>query len=147
MPQKQQFSHNVQYYSITSSDWSTLTGLNQHGSQQRGSYAKSILTWQTSHEVNYTKYVTLWCSVMSQSHRIRGGATDEAFKDQCFLWERGASVSELKWTRNKALEGKGKEKECKKTFNSYIIYYLLHFKFDFYTFTFDNETLEKILHV
>ena len=30
--------------------------------------------------------------VMSQSPRIQGGATDEAFKEQCFLWERGPSV-------------------------------------------------------
>ena len=29
---------------------------------------------------------------MSQSHRIKGGATDEAFKERCFLWEIGASV-------------------------------------------------------
>ena len=29
---------------------------------------------------------------MSQSHRIKGGASDEAFQEQCFLWERGASV-------------------------------------------------------
>ena len=31
-------------------------------------------------------------SVMSQSNRIEGGTADEAFQDQCFLWERGASV-------------------------------------------------------
>ena len=30
--------------------------------------------------------------VMSQSHRVRGETTDEAFQEQCFLWERGASV-------------------------------------------------------
>ena len=29
---------------------------------------------------------------MSQSHRIEGETTDEAFEEQCFLWERGASV-------------------------------------------------------
>ena len=29
---------------------------------------------------------------MSGSHRIRGRTTDEVFPDQCFLWERGASV-------------------------------------------------------
>ena len=28
---------------------------------------------------------------MSQSRSIKGGTTDEAFKEQCFLWERGAS--------------------------------------------------------
>lgn len=30
--------------------------------------------------------------VMSKSHRIKGGTTDEAFQKQCFLWERGATV-------------------------------------------------------
>ena len=29
---------------------------------------------------------------MSQSHRIKGGTIDEAFQEQCSLWERGASV-------------------------------------------------------
>lgn len=29
---------------------------------------------------------------MSQSHRFKGGTTDEAFTEQCFLWDRGASV-------------------------------------------------------
>ena len=29
---------------------------------------------------------------MSQSHRIKGGTTDEVFQEQCFVWERGASV-------------------------------------------------------
>ena len=32
------------------------------------------------------------CSVMSQSHRIKGWATYEAFQEQCFLWERGTFV-------------------------------------------------------
>ena len=38
--------------------------------------------------------IVVWMSlsVMSQSHRIKGGAPDEAFQEQCFLWERGASV-------------------------------------------------------
>ena len=33
--------------------------------------------------------------MVSGSHRIKGETTDEAFKvlqEQCFLWERGASV-------------------------------------------------------
>ena len=30
---------------------------------------------------------------MSQSHKIKGGATDEVFEEQCFLWESGASVN------------------------------------------------------
>ena len=29
---------------------------------------------------------------MSQSHWIKGGSADEAFLEQCFLWETGASV-------------------------------------------------------
>ena len=29
---------------------------------------------------------------MSQSHRSRGGTTDEAFQEQCFPWESGALV-------------------------------------------------------
>ena len=29
---------------------------------------------------------------MSQSHRAKDGTTDDAFQEQCFLWERGASV-------------------------------------------------------
>ena len=33
--------------------------------------------------------------VMSQSHKIKGHTTDEAFQDQCFLWERGALVRTL----------------------------------------------------
>lgn len=36
--------------------------------------------------------MTLLRSVVSQSHRIEGGASDEAFQDQGFLPERGASV-------------------------------------------------------
>ena len=30
---------------------------------------------------------------MSQNHRIKGGTTDEEFKEQCSLWERGVSVA------------------------------------------------------
>ena len=32
-------------------------------------------------------------SVMSQTPGIKGGTADEAFQEQCFLWDRGASVS------------------------------------------------------
>ena len=38
------------------------------------------------------KYMTLRRSARSQSHGTRGGATDEAFQEQRFLRERGASV-------------------------------------------------------
>ena len=34
------------------------------------------------------KCVTPWHSVMSQSNKIEGRAADEAFQEQCFLWER-----------------------------------------------------------
>ena len=33
--------------------------------------------------------------MMSQSHGIKGRSTNEAFQEQCFLWERGASVGLL----------------------------------------------------
>ena len=39
------------------------------------------------------KCLTWRCSVMSESHRSKGGATDEVFQGQCFLWERVASVA------------------------------------------------------
>ena len=32
---------------------------------------------------------------MSQSQGFKGGTTDEAFQEQCFLWERAASVGGL----------------------------------------------------
>ena len=38
------------------------------------------------------KCVTWWRSVMSQCHRIKGGTTDVAYQEHCFLWERVASV-------------------------------------------------------
>ena len=34
--------------------------------------------------------------MMSQSHRIEGGTTDEAFQEHCFLWEKGASDEAFK---------------------------------------------------
>ena len=34
-------------------------------------------------------------SIMSQSHRIKGRATDEAFQEQCLVQERGASTGVL----------------------------------------------------
>ena len=37
-------------------------------------------------------HVNVWHGVMSQSHWIKGETTDEAFEEQCFLCERGASV-------------------------------------------------------
>ena len=41
---------------------------------------------------------------MSESHRFKGGTTDEAFQQQCFLWERGASVG--CWTFKISLNNK-----------------------------------------
>ena len=42
-------------------------------------------------------YANVWHgdSVTSQSHRIEGRTTDEVFQEQCFPWERGASVGEV----------------------------------------------------
>ena len=37
------------------------------------------------------KYVKWWCSVMSQSHGIKGGTTDKAFQEQGILGERSFS--------------------------------------------------------
>ena len=37
---------------------------------------------------------------MSQSHGIKGGATDEAFQDQCSVWDRGASAGADFWLHN-----------------------------------------------
>lgn len=31
--------------------------------------------------------------MMSESHGIKGGTTDETFQEQLFWWERGAPVS------------------------------------------------------
>ena len=49
----------------------------------------SVLPWISVY--NCTR-VTWRRSVMSQSHWIKGGTTDEAFQAQSFQWERGASV-------------------------------------------------------
>ena len=38
------------------------------------------------------KCMTRWRSVMSQSLRVKIRTTNEAFQEQCFLWERGAPV-------------------------------------------------------
>lgn len=32
----------------------------------------------------------VWC--VSQNYRMKGEATDGAFQEQCFVWEKGASV-------------------------------------------------------
>ena len=44
-------------------------------------------------------------SVMSQSHRIKGGTTDEVFQEQYFLWERGT----FECTRTDLTHWKGKK--------------------------------------
>ena len=35
--------------------------------------------------------IVTWCDV-TKSQKIKGGTTDEAFQEQCFVWERGAPV-------------------------------------------------------
>ena len=47
---------------------------------------------QTIRRKCFTWHMTWWRGVMSQSNRIKGRTTDEAFKEHYFLWERGASV-------------------------------------------------------
>ena len=64
--------------STANSNWATLLNQFLH------------VKLAAQHELR--EYVIWWCSVMSQSHRIKGWTTDEAFEEQCFLWERGASV-------------------------------------------------------
>lgn len=64
---------------------------------------------------------------MQQSHEIKGGATggatDEAFQEQCFLWETGASVGadfdqDLLHAQEKAVNNTLKEMGKKKgTYN------------------------------
>ena len=47
--------------------------------------------------------------VMSQSHRIEGRATDEAFEEQSLLWERGALFFYVQTNKFKTMrEEKGK---------------------------------------
>ena len=64
------------------SDWPAQT----RPTQQQSSCAKSI----QGHKLY--KCTTWRRSVMSQSHRNKGEATGEAFEEQRFVWERGASV-------------------------------------------------------
>lgn len=63
---------------------------------------------------------------MSQSHTIKGGTTDEAFEEQCFLWETGASVLltffnlqdllHMKHITHRSKEEKNKKKSIKGLF-------------------------------
>ena len=80
-----QFSHTV---------WSHLIGHHMHTSASTTiSYRPAVLNPHAKLASGHLwgTCVTWWHSVMSQSQRIKGGTTDEAFEDQCFLWERGAS--------------------------------------------------------
>ena len=52
-----------------------------------------------------------WCSVMSHSHRITGGATDEAFEEQCSLWENGVYRTFYMYKNLKNTEGKKENKK------------------------------------
>ena len=59
-------------------DWSAHTCLSQHHQQQQQSSCAEFRR-------KICKCVTLWCSVMSQSHGIQGEMTDEVFQEQRFL--------------------------------------------------------------
>ena len=71
------------------SDWSAHTCMTQQRWQQQSSWANCNMS-----NLLLCKCVTWWLSVMSQSHRIKGGTPDEVFQGHCFLWERGAAVGE-----------------------------------------------------
>ena len=62
------------------------------------------------------RYVTWWLSVMSQSHRVKGGTCDEEFQEQYFLWERGALLGKtftfLTKQNKKNTEGKVKNEKA-----------------------------------
>ena len=55
----------------------------------RAAVLNKFLCAKLAARYKFCKYKTRWGSVMSQSHRIKPG---EVFQEQCFLWERGASV-------------------------------------------------------
>ena len=61
----------------------------------RGAVLNQFLCAKLPARLKLSKCVTWWCGLMSQSHKIICGTIDEAFEEQCFLWERGASVGAL----------------------------------------------------
>ena len=63
------------------SDWSAHTCLNQRLQSALWCFQLPVLRLHFCCEYRHTicKYVTRWCSVMSQSPRIRGGATWQGF--------------------------------------------------------------------
>ena len=66
--------------------WASIANNNRAAVLNQFLYA-NLAAWQ-----KLCKCVTLWCSMMSQSHGIKSDITDEAFHEQWYLWERGASV-------------------------------------------------------
>ena len=76
---------------------SALTGQLTHawastGNNNRAAMLNQFLHAKLPRRHKSCKWMSCWHSVMSWSHRIKGGVTFEAFQEQCFLWERGASV-------------------------------------------------------
>ena len=53
--------------------------------RQQSSCVKSLLTCQTAVRHQLCKCVTLWHSVVSQSHGIEGETNDNTFQEYCFL--------------------------------------------------------------
>ena len=82
-----------------SANWSADTCLSHHWQQQlnniRAALLNQVLHTKLAARHKLRKCLTLWRSVMSQRRLFKGGTTDEAFQEQCFLWERWASVG---WT-------------------------------------------------
>ena len=70
---------------------------------------------------------------MSRSNRIKGGVTDEVFKEQCFLWEGGVSFGAVGTEKyNKSISAEMKS-VCelihfftdKTVFSSFVIFHNL----------------------
>ena len=59
----------------------------------RAAVLKKLLLANLAANHKLSKRLTRWRSVMSHSPKIKGGTTEEAFQEQWFLSERGASVS------------------------------------------------------
>ena len=71
--------------------WTNTANIN------RAAVLNQVLRAKLTSRYELCKCVTWWCSVMSQSHRIKGGTTDEAFMESFFLWEKQASLGVESW--------------------------------------------------
>ena len=73
-----------------SSDWSTHAP--SIANNNRAAVLNQFLGAKLGARHKLCTGVTPWHGAMSQSHGVKGSTTDEAFQEQCFLWEGGASV-------------------------------------------------------